>query len=295
MDWMDDGIEPRRNHDELMQIVVTRGEDLRSRRRRTMSLGAGGAVLLIALVAGVMTASHRAAETRVSTAASGISTTTALSPFAGSGPHGPLDFPLPPFVRPVTTVAGAVPTTSVVPPVASPSGGPATTVAAAASTPAPSPNTPAAVSTTTPAPPTPLHECARDQLVVDATTDKSLYLAGEKVMLVSTARNRSGVACGYSSYSFESVFTDGNGKALTLKSALVADNFRLEPLSPGQVLTQTREWDQQACTYGDDGTSRCFPAPPGTYKGSVRWSLPGGLYEATADFGLARLPVTVVN
>jgi len=291
---MDDGIEPRRTHDELMQIVVARGEALRSRRRRAMSLGAGGVVLLIALVAGVTTASHRAAETRVSAAGSGTPTTPTLSPlpFAGSGPHAPFDFPLPPFVSPVTTAAGGAPTT-VVPPVASPSGEPATTIAAVAST--PTPNTPAAATTTTTRPPPPLHECARDQLVVDATTDKALYLTGEKVMLTSTARNRSGVACGYSGYSFESVFTDGNGKALTLKSALMSDNFRLEPLSPGQVLTQTREWDQQACTYADDGTATCSAAAPGTYKASVRWSLPGGPYEATADFGLARLPVTAFN
>ena len=287
MDWMDDGVEPRRTHDELMRIVVARGENLRSRRRRAMSLGAGGGVLCLALVLGVLTASQRASETRVSSLASSTSTTLGSAVAAvGSGPRGPLDFPLPPFVAPTTTLAllGAPPV-SAVGGGAGPAVAPPTTVAGVRT-----PSPPAPVTTTT-APPPGLRDCTRDHLVVEATTDKALYLAGDKVVLTSTARNRSSEPCGYAGYSFESVFTDTDGKALTLRSALVADTFAIVPLAPGETLTQTREWDQQACVPGDNGDPVCSQAGPGAYRGSVRWTLPGGPYEATAGFGLAPLSI----
>lgn len=294
MDWMDDGIEPRRSHDELMQVVVQKGEAIKARRRRFMTVGGGAAVLLAALVAGILTASNRLDEARVSTAAAAATTTTLAVPPAplDSAPFdGPVPYPLP-WINTATTVAtpsgaaGGLPVATTVAP--RPAGGP----------PAPAPGGGQAVAAvgvapTTTNPGAKLPECSRAHLAVTADTDRALYPPGQKVVLTSTLRNTSPQACHIVSYSFRSVFNDVAGRPVTLTSAVTADYFREEPFAPGQSVTQTREWDQQVCTDPGDGAEICRPAPAGSYTGAVRWDLPGGPYEASAGFALAPVPVSI--
>jgi hypothetical protein len=168
-------------------------------------------------------------------------------------------------------VAPAISTTD--PPV------PTSTSVRPTTTTAPRPTTTARppVSTTS----TTIGDCTAAQIDVTATTDRRSYSAGQQVMVDSTLRNRSESTCLYAGYTFQVVIQDAVGRPIITFEVATPGPAR-SSLVPGATLTGSVPWDQRSCQ-----AQPCPQPPPGPYVVAVKWTFPGGPYEAKAAFSLA--------
>lgn len=227
------GPTPHRSEAELLETVRLRARAIRRARRARLSAAMGG--VLAVLVAA-----------------------TALAR-AGDDPSTKLE-----VVGPVSTTATTTPTTAAPTTTTTPTAAVSTTIRSPTTVP------PTTARTTRPAPTTTVPRttttapdvrvaCDASEVVVTATTDRSTYPQGAKVVVTAKALNRGSRPC----FPHDPSLQIFNAAGVGLGGIGVADAFTMgspgEPpptWSPGETLSWPYEWSQP-CGAG--------PCPPGQY------------------------------
>ena len=244
------------SRDELFDRVTTRGRWLRQRRQMTWAAVGVVAVLAVAVPAATLVDGDRETSVEVAT---GAPPDSLFSPATEGLPEGaPLPSPpIEPLPFPGTTLA--------------PSRGTPTTVRSTGPSPAPvpppSPNAaPGSLTSPPPAPaPTPeLPNCTAADVQLTLAPEKPSWGPGEPVKLLHAMQNRSDHVCGYNA-SLMLAGYDASGAAVGLGHSRINEYFfgDLAPLAPGQVVSETLEWEHFTC-YGSPAV--CTPLPPGVYR-----------------------------
>lgn len=177
--------------------------------------------------------------------------------------------PTTPTTTTAVTVAGSINTTAPAPTATSP---PPTD-------PPPTTSRPPAPATTTPSPPA----CSSLLLAAEAVSEKPTYGPGEIVRIQATLRNKSDVACRYSSYGISNRIDNASGQPVRPAPILTIDTLEENILLPDQTLGSAPTWDQQICS---GAAAPCTQAPPGQYRARATWVFAGAPVEGSATFEL---------
>jgi hypothetical protein len=242
------------SRDELYDRVTTRGRWLRQRRQmRWVALGVF-ALLAVAVPAATLVDPERGSSTEVAT---GAPPDSLFGPPPEGLPEGtaiespPLDLPFPgttlaPAPTPTPTTVRRQPSS----PTAAPAPAPTPTSMAS---PPPDPS---------PAPPTPA--CTTADVQTTLTPEKPSWAPGEPVKLTLALQNRSDHLCGYNA-SLMLTGYDASGTPVGLGYSRINEYFfgDLDPISPGQVVSETLEWEHYTC---EGSPAACTPLAPGVYR-----------------------------
>lgn len=243
---------------ELLDRVTARGRWLRQRRQMTWAAAGVLAVLAVAVPAATLVEPERGRSTEVATMAPPDS---AFGPAPDGLPEGAAveSPPVEPLPFPGPTLAPARGTPTTVRPTApgpAPAPGPSSDPA-----PAPGPlRSPPPDPSPAPKPP----NCTPSDLRMTVTPEKQSWGPGEPVRLTVALQNRTDHVCGYNA-SLMLTGYDASGRAVGLGHSRINEYFfgDLDPLAPGQLVSETLEWEHYTC---EGSPAVCTPLAPGVYR-----------------------------